>query len=705
MKKPRLGLLGKIMILTGGLTILTLSASLIASVLITSKNKKDDFIDSCVNATNVIESTFTTASAEKAEGFESIINILIENYSAVSKTYDSLTPQQITDYQNNLRIQLFGPADGSAIGMSYDRALRKNYYQDALINMQGVCSTYSVPFSAFTLYDITFNRAITISKSNISLEDNLTSIGLASSKLDNDEIAFFESGRASQTFSDNDVVYAYKRVAFKNIIPNYACFVQAEYPLAEFNKANNEQILLELLITVGSGIFLVIIYAIFARIFLIKNIKKLSLSTDTFVEKMKNDETLEIIDSKVNSNDEVKDLSNKFMTMQEQIITYVDNIKTAKSKEQRFLTEVGIASKIQLESLPAGTFFDRNLEIRALIQPAKMVGGDFYDYFYTGNNRIAFVIADVSGKGIPASLFMMRAKESIKSACNSEKNLSDVFFKVNNSLAVNNKEGFFVTAFLGVLDLTTFKLDYINAGHERPFYKHNGDTKQLMINSNFVLGLEEDFRFEQEEVQLEKDDELFLFTDGLNEAINHKQEEYGYSRIQNMLCKDGNIKEKINDTIKDLESFRGEEEQFDDITIFSIKIRPEVHVIEIDNPSYQTIEEVTNRVDEYLCDVDLETVSKINVIIDEAINNIVSYGKAKTNKKIIVQVEKNNGHPIIIFIDNSHPFNPLSIGNRTVQENLDAGIVGGLGVSIIRSISKETEYVYSNNRNILIVKM
>lgn len=703
MKKIRLGLLGKIILLTGGLTILIVTTSLTVNLLISHKNTKDNYTNTCEQVTNSINDVVRVIP-DPNNGFQSIIEELISRYETVADTYEQLDPAELAKYQGDTRTSLFGSTSG--MGLSFIQAARNNLYGSIITSILSVSERYTSVNSRMFVYDVLRGKIIDLVEGSVPLTGNYGVVGLAYRVTDNSELSFLSSNQASTKYADDYASYAYLKYYTEGVDESkYRCYIVTQYPLYEFNKTFNQQLTTELLITIGAAIVLVVIYAIFTKFFLIKNFRKLSKATTSFVEKMKNDEPLEVINSNIKSNDEVRDLSNEFNEMQHQIIEYVDNIKKAKAKEQQFNTEVEIASKIQLDSLPDTTYFEHNIEVRTLILPAKVVGGDFYDYFFVDKDHLAVVIADVSGKGIPASLFMMRAKEKIKAACHIERSLSEVLNKVNNSLCINNKEGYFVTVFLGVLNVKTYKFEFVNAGHERPFVKHKGKLQQLKVKSNFVLGLEEDFVYEQESIQLDKNDEIFLHTDGLNEAINEKKEEYGYQRIFDDLNNDKEIKEKIDDTIDDITKFRGKEEQFDDITILSLKIRPEILNIEIENPCYDDIEKVTNQVGEYLSESPVDVVSKIGVIIDDALNNIISYGKAKTNKKITIQVEKKKDDITLIFIDNSHPFNPLKMKNRTVQENVEEGIVGGLGISIIRNISKAIDYYYSNNKNILIIKM
>ena len=299
---------------------------------------------------------------------------------------------------------------------------------------------------------------------------------------------------------------------------------------------------------------------------------------------------------------------------------------------------------------------------------------------------------------------MMRSKESIRSASMNEKDLAAVLFKVNNSLCLNNKEGYFVTAFLGVLDLKTYEFNCISAGHERPFIKRDKECFRMEIESNFVLGLEEDFIYKEEKIQLKEGDTIVLYTDGLNESINVNKKEFGYERIGKSLLKDNEPRKNVQTLIEDLEEFEGEEEQFDDTTILAFNIKSNVTSFSYLNPTYEDILDLTAKVEDTLDGLNPATLSKIGVIIDEVMNNIISYGKTKVKKTLVVSVEKVEDGATLTFVDNSHPFNPLLKEEHTIPENMEKGIVGGVGISIVKNITKETEYTYSNNKNILIIK-
>ena len=710
MKRVRFSLLTKIILLTGLLTILTVSASLIVGTLALQRNAQDIYIKSCQGETDYVESVYFPRKQDDASVLDDAVSqtleLLIDTYSTVRDDYKQKTPEQLAEYQTSVRTAVFDPEPGS-MGMSYEKTIRKNSYANAVASILSLCQTFNIPSASVGLFDVEKQRLIILADSSLSVDENCNSFGLVGKAPTGAELSFYLSSSAEdnyKTMTVKNMVYSYNFVEIAAVRNGYKCFVKGQFSLAETNESYNKQLITELITTVAAAAVLVIVYALFAKLFLIRNVDRLTKSTNEFVGKMKNNEQLEVINTDIKTTDEIRELSDAFTVMQGQIIDYVENIKTAKMKEEAFKTEVEVASKIQLESLPAPTHFDRNIELRAFIKPAKGVGGDFYDYFYIDEDHLAVVVADVSGKGIPASLFMMRSKESIRSASMNEKDLAAVLFKVNNSLCLNNKEGYFVTAFLGVLDLKTYEFNCISAGHERPFIKRDKECFRMEIESNFVLGLEEDFIYKEEKIQLKEGDTIVLYTDGLNESINVNKKEFGYERIGKSLLKDNEPRKNVQTLIEDLEEFEGEEEQFDDTTILAFNIKSNVTSFSYLNPTYEDILDLTAKVEDTLDGLNPATLSKIGVIIDEVMNNIISYGKTKVKKTLVVSVEKVEDGATLTFVDNSHPFNPLLKEEHTIPENMEKGIVGGVGISIVKNITKETEYTYSNNKNILIIK-
>lgn len=283
-----------------------------------------------------------------------------------------------------------------------------------------------------------------------------------------------------------------------------------------------------------------------------------------------------------NLEEKVEVLTNEeFKTLSQGINETVGALKTAiKEAASRIDGELAFAKAIQLSSLPSHfpAFPDRHdFDIFASMHPAKEVGGDFYDFFLIDKDRLAVVIADVSGKGIPAALFMMISKTLLKNLALSSSSLEDVLIKANNSLCENNDAGMFVTAFMGVLYLNTGRFTYVNAGHNPPLLKKNGGKFEwLQIKRNFVLAGMENVKYEEQEIQLGKGDIVFLYTDGVTEACNKELQIYTESRLLEHLNHIGTNcvlrpSEIIQSVKQSIDSFGKDAEQADDITMLCLK--------------------------------------------------------------------------------------------------------------------------------------
>lgn len=251
---------------------------------------------------------------------------------------------------------------------------------------------------------------------------------------------------------------------------------------------------------------------------------------------------------------------------------------TLATESMKTKAELDVASKIQASVLPR-TFpaFPEHdqFDIYASMDPAKEVGGDFYDFFMIDENRLAVVIADVSGKGVPAALFMMSARTMIKNQSFLETDPAKVLMTVNNQLAENNEEGMFVTTFLAVWDLAAKELTFSNGGHNPPYVvRSNGAVEQLAVRPGFVLGGMEGIRYRNQSISLGVDDKLLLYTDGVTEAVNPGFELFAESRLEKVLEHTELLspKECIEKILAALNEFADGAEQADDITMVVLKI-------------------------------------------------------------------------------------------------------------------------------------
>ena len=281
--------------------------------------------------------------------------------------------------------------------------------------------------------------------------------------------------------------------------------------------------------------------------------------------------------SQVKTNDEIGVLANDFNSMTEAVNRYIADITSITAEKQRISTELELATEIQLSMLPELTqdFTSRpEFCLYAMTDPAKEVGGDFYDFFMVDPTHLAIVMADVSGKGVPAALFMAIGKSLIKDHTKPDVELNRVFESVNNLLCESNKKGLFITAFEAVIDLESGEVNFVNAGHEQPFIgPRGGEFTPRKIRPGFVLAGMEDIHYKVGQLQLEDGDRLFQYTDGVTEATSASEELYGMDRLEEILTKntDSTPEELVRAVKRDVDAFTGSAPQFDDITMLCVE--------------------------------------------------------------------------------------------------------------------------------------
>ncbi len=391
-------------------------------------------------------------------------------------------------------------------------------------------------------------------------------------------------------------------------------------------------------------------------------------------------------------------------------VLFADREKTLASTEM----ELGVATKIQSNMLPnTFPFMPERLDfdLYATMNPAKEVGGDFYDFFMIDDNRLAMVIADVSGKGIPAALFMMASKILIKNTVMTGKSPGEVLRAVNDQICDNNQMEMFVTVWLGVLHLDDGTLITANAGHEYPIVKKpDGDFELLKTKHSFVVGGMKGIRYKETELKLDPGSKLFVYTDGVVEAENQSEEQYGCDRFISVLNKNKDAEpEMLLEAVEaDVERFTQDQPQFDDLTMLCIHYKgtpaKEITV----EATVENIEAVTDFVTAELealgCPMKAQT--QITIAIDELFGNIAKYAYAPDKGEATVRIEHEDepNSVIISFIDSGKPFDPLA------QEEPDTGLsaqqrkIGGLGIFLVKKTMDSVEYEYKDDHNILKIR-
>ncbi|MDO4467554.1 MAG: PP2C family protein-serine/threonine phosphatase [Bacillota bacterium] len=309
----------------------------------------------------------------------------------------------------------------------------------------------------------------------------------------------------------------------------------------------------------------------------IKPIENMSQKANRFANSVYDgDSSKYTISAKQNSENELDILACDLNKMMKDMDSYFKNIQVITAEKERIHTELELAKKIQQSSLPKDFPVQKEFELFALMNPAKEVGGDFYDFFLIDSDHLALVIADVAGKGIGAALFMMAAKMSVKNQAMNVDSPAKILEAVNNRLCEQNEAQMFLTAWIGILELSTGKLTCANAGHEYPvLQKSEGMFSLYKDKHGFVLGGMDGVHYKDYVLQLEARDKIFVYTDGVLEATNTNNELFGTNRMLDSLNQHRNepLEPLLNNVRKDIQSFVQTAEQFDDITMLGIQYK------------------------------------------------------------------------------------------------------------------------------------
>jgi sigma-B regulation protein RsbU (phosphoserine phosphatase) len=278
----------------------------------------------------------------------------------------------------------------------------------------------------------------------------------------------------------------------------------------------------------------------------------------------------------IKTKDEMKELHDSFVYMQKKLAEYVVNLQETTSAREKIESELRIAREIQMGMIPHIFPPFPNLseiDLFALLRPAKEVGGDLYDFFLIGEDKLCFAIGDVSGKGVPASLFMAVTRTLLRSVSTIDGSPSAVVSSLNKSLSYNNESSMFVTFFVGMLHLKTGELKFSNAGHNPPFMiRNNGKVEMFEITKSIPIGLFEEIKYTESVVHLQKGDKLFMYTDGITEAENHDKALYSADRLMMILQKNilATPKQLIQTVDEDVALHVDKYPQSDDLTMMTI---------------------------------------------------------------------------------------------------------------------------------------
>lgn len=348
-----------------------------------------------------------------------------------------------------------------------------------------------------------------------------------------------------------------------------------EIPMQYIIESIQDYLYHAIIVSISVIVLVIFLFMIYYYFVLIKPIKMMTKETSLFVENVGHQSKAL---KKIKLKNDIGYLAKSILKMEQDIISYIENIKKVTKEQEKLNAELEIATQIQMSMLPnlQEVSSYKEFNIAASMLPAKAVGGDFYDFFMVDENHLAIVMADVSGKGIPAALFMMIGKTLLKEYTKTNLDPAAIFSKVNQILCESNQEGLFITAFEGILNLSTGDFYYVNAGHEMPFIaKKKSNFTPYSISPGFVLAGMEDTDYETGHIVLEIGDKLFEYTDGVTEASNQNNELFGMKRLEKALLNTNNLtpKEILKQVKNEIDFFVGQVPQFDDITMLCLEFK------------------------------------------------------------------------------------------------------------------------------------
>ncbi len=467
-------------------------------------------------------------------------------------------------------------------------------------------------------------------------------------------------------------------------------------------------------------------------------IEVLAADQDTFIKRIETDAEQGRHDTRIAVDErgtkpryEVAELFDSTNKMRRDMVGFIERLYSVTAERQRTAAELDIAAQIQMSAVPHdfSSFTERfALDIAGFMRPAREVGGDFYDVFEVGERGVAFVIGDVSGKGVPAALFMMRAQSLLRQYLLETNDLGTAFTLANRQLCERNDAMLFVTAFACVVNTETGEVRYANAGHNPPVLKQNGKLSYLKCRPGLVLGAMDVVKYREGRFACSPGDGLLLYTDGVSEAANAAEELYGEVRLLETLAQtdapDGegasagadapaaagsavasSAQTAVDSLVASVDAFAGTAPQADDITMLAFRWNLPVQRL--------TLPAQDEQLDNLfaflgpLCEGEGRTprmMAQLMLVCEEVFVNICHYGFPDGQPRLPVDVEaavdERAGCLHLVFSDQGIAYDPLSHEAKKVDPT-DEERKGGLGILLMRTYMDDLRYTRTDGRNIL----
>lgn len=393
-------------------------------------------------------------------------------------------------------------------------------------------------------------------------------------------------------------------------------------------------------------------------------------------------------------------------------------IQTIHTEKERIASELRIASGIQNSMIPKTfpPYPDRDdVEIFGVLEPAKEVGGDLYDFFIR-DEKLFFCISDVSGKGVPSSLVMVVVRVLFRTLTTHESNPSKIVAHINEALSDENNSNMFVTLFVGVLDLPTGRLRYCNAGHCAPILIGTG-IGQLPVIANIPAGIDHNYKYEGQETQIDPDTTIFLYTDGLTEAEDTEHNLFMEHRVMTVVTRCHEQHQNQPQTIIDemertVKSFVGSAERSDDLTMMAIQYHKEQHDVKLQRSlslpnDIETVPQLNVFIDGVAEEIGLDTTltMSLNLAIEEAVVNVMNYAYPSGKQgDVNVDVTADSEWLTFVISDKGMPFDPTAKEEADTTLSVEERPIGGLGIFLVRQLMDSINYERTDGKNVLTLK-
>lgn len=588
---------------------------------------------------------------------------------------------------------------------------QKELYNAYLTSIKDMANSFGLEYLYVYIPDIKNNRLIAImgveGKTGNIVKD--FDLGQSPQNLNlNDDVMgmFYSNGSRLIIEVDNQyghVISGYSTITDENSVPVAIVGADIDFGSVQHKLLTEFSIVFVLLTFALILIFLLIM--VYVKRYFINPVTKISKVMNEFVEDGNVDSSL--LD--LNTNDEFNLIANLY------------NIMAAEKKN--YNRELAIAKSIQLSSLPSvfPPFPDhKEFDIYANMIPAKEVGGDFYDFFFINRDKFAFLVADVSGKGVPAALFMMEVKTLLKNTLLTGLSPEKAMNKINQKICQDNSKGMFVTILLAVVNITSGEITFVNAGHNPPLFRRaEGNFEYCDMVPNVVVGAVDNFRYKKYDDKLYNGDELYFYTDGVTEAMSEDFRLYGENKLKEVLNRNKNINQKDLITLikQDIKDFVQGAEQSDDITSLIFKytndlsdgLETKKYVTTLLLPaSIERFKTIVNWVKD-LCEkvhMKQEYRVKLNLAIEEIFVNISTYAYPPKDGDVEILFKLLPGNEVEVrFTDSGTPYNPMKKSEPDVNASVDDRVAGGLGIFLVRNSIDYMNYEYIDNKNVLTIRL